>query len=224
MSRISTIVRLFPFGISILKPDPISISSGTSVWSEYLNSEAEIRSCGNSRNAGMDLSFLKGVQIARPASWVKLLTKPRTTALTDLSSAKNRATTGTRSVTNRWISNPASSGEIMLLLMAKEFGSREGIPSVNALALYQSSRSGMPRSRLPRVLSYLRCLSLPVFGIRSFSSRMFATSPRCCERPWPERQDHIQQTTAELDSLLDQLAVCLSLPLTDQIQSGCHRK
>jgi hypothetical protein len=62
------------------------------------------------------------VHIANPLSWVKLFTRPRTVALSESSPEMKKATIGICSVTNRWRSKPASSGEIMRELMTREFG------------------------------------------------------------------------------------------------------
>jgi hypothetical protein len=61
LERISRIVKLSRFGISILSPDPTSKSGGVSVSSEYRYVDATIRSCGNSSTAGIGLSRTKGV-------------------------------------------------------------------------------------------------------------------------------------------------------------------
>jgi hypothetical protein len=124
---ISTIVKVLPFRKWTHKPDPKMESSGTPVSSAYVKRENDTSSCENvmydsNRSA---LENGESLEITNPFSRVKLEANPLKLAVIDLSAETKYANTGMPSVTHLCSNKPASSGEMMLSLMARDCGPDE---------------------------------------------------------------------------------------------------
>lgn len=120
----STIVRLSPFGRWMRKPDPMPDSSGMVVSSAYVKDDAAISACENLIHARKVSGRESGdsMPTTSPLTCVRLWTNPLNFAVREPSADTKYAITGKPSVTNLCSTSPASLGEIMLSLMAEDFG------------------------------------------------------------------------------------------------------
>jgi hypothetical protein len=120
----STIVRLSPFGRWTRKPEPIPESAGMVVSSAYVKPDAAISASENVMYARSVSGCESGdsVPTTNPLAFVKLSRKPLNLAVLEPSADTKYAMSGTPSVTNLCNKSPASLAEIMLSLMAEDFG------------------------------------------------------------------------------------------------------
>lgn len=109
-----------PFGIFKRKPEPYSKSAGTSVSSEYWQTEPPTALKIIQHDIGGPPSGVNSLATCSPSELVELLTKPVSLARTEPSAETNHASTRMRSVTNRCINKSASLGGIMLELMRQD--------------------------------------------------------------------------------------------------------
>lgn len=119
----STIVKVSRFGRWTRKPEPMPDSSGIVVSSAYVKDDAAISLWGKLIHARSVSGCERGdsVPITSPRRLVKLCTNPSNLAVRPPAETKY-IMTGKPSVTNLCKTSPASLGEIMLSLMAEDFG------------------------------------------------------------------------------------------------------
>jgi hypothetical protein len=125
---ISAITNWFPLGKEIYNPELREDSSGISASSEYRNVHSAMDLSAKAIVAG---NFVPGVkngcseETTIPSSRVKLVINPETLAVTAPSVEEKHTSTRMRSVTNRCSNKLASTGEIMLALMAEAIGRQD---------------------------------------------------------------------------------------------------
>jgi len=124
------------------KPDPMPEESGMVVSSAYVKDDAAISSCENFIHARRVSGRESGdsMPTTSPFICVKLWTKPLNFAARERSADTKYARTGKPSVTNLCSTSPASLGEIMLSLIAEDFGRIDAERRCKQLGFYLAPR------------------------------------------------------------------------------------